>query len=228
MHFHAVLAGSGTVQHCLMLHATSLTFLVILGVLNSSAVGLAHADEPQLPSPIGASPGSCLLQTARGSVALERRLLDTKASGEPIKCQVFLPLLTERSDRQLKRLCKKSFSKSDCQEAHDALLQRPWSAKAVGQACKHLGRGAEWHLRSATETIALLHRRGLQNNISTREQEARMRNRVDETLKFKDDEDQPYVQEPPYNESGEVKPVPSGVYDAKNHTRLPVHKPAAR
>lgn len=315
-----------------MLHGTSLTLFGILGLLSSSVLAPAHAHEPKRADSSGASSGSCLLQTARGAVAKSQRL-DTNTFGEPIKCHVLLPLLTQRSDRELKRLCKKAFPKFSCQEAHDALLQRPWSAKAVGEACKHLGRGAPWHLRSAPEAIALLQRSGHQHNkaLSTfdvvgagwcrpngwlkgcwkvqaqrtcrvngfyKEQsdeieckfacigpahatclgyaisasshskapstcyvytsdtsgggvprgwspfvqdkvdiktssgvngvmcyrrqkgtEIETRNGLDESLKFKgDDGDQHYVQQPPYNKSGNVKRVPSGVYDVTTTT----------
>jgi len=315
-----------------MLHGTSLTLFGILGVLSSSVLAPARAHEPKRGDSSGASSGSCLLQTARGALAKSHRL-DTNAFGEPIECHVLLPLLTERSDHELKRLCEKDFPKSSCQEANDALLQRPWSVKAVGEACKHLGRGAPWHLRSDQEAIALLQRSGHQHSkaLSTfdvvgagwcrpngwlkgcwkvkahstcrvsgfykeqsdeteckfacigpahatclgyaisasshseapstcyvytsgggvpsgwspyvqdkvgigtssgvngvmcyrrqKETEADTRNGLDESLKFKrDDENQLDVQQPPYNESGRVKRVPSGVYDVTSSTPAP-------
>lgn len=149
-----------------MLHGNSSTSLIlfrILGLLSSSVLAPAQSHKPARVESRGASSGSCLLQTARGAVAKTKRL-GSNAFEELIGCHNLLPLLNQRSDRELKRLCKKAFPKSACRDAHDVLLQRPWSTKAVREACKHLGRGAAWHLRTAPEAIALLHRSGQQNN----------------------------------------------------------------
>jgi len=181
------------------------TCLVLSGTL--CTVGSHSPDHPGADEAsnfdFGSSPGSCLLQKAHTSVGLQTHTVESDSSRGFMQCQSLLPLLADRSDRDLNQFCTLILSKPACEKARVVLAHRPWSAEDVREACKHVIPGAVWHADARKEFLALIHRSGQQHD-----NKAEVRRSLDWGLKRKTTEtywrqkilgEEPgEIQQPPY------------------------------
>lgn len=89
-------------------------------------------------------------------------------------------------------LCQEVFAKEACQKAHVALNKKPWSVTAVAEACKHLETPSTLQATERVESLLLL-----RSNRLGHSEQSEIRHRLDISLRKKQ-QDQPYVQLPPY------------------------------